>query len=179
MQKNVVIGFVLAIASVACDGDSKRSEEPPAAPTSSTADDGLETIYSGVARSHAVFELAGSVSGMSDGATLTAVHIPVILAPKADAFDLRPPDALSISYFDETVMERDLAFTLSEVAGDGDGLLESGEMAEIAVSVTCDGCHVSAGQQFTIEVKPGESASYLIINRTVPGSIAPGAVELN
>jgi len=78
------------------------------------------------------------------------------------------------------VTDNDLNYTTTEIVGDGDNLLEGGELAEVTIDLAteCPTCVISANETFVLEVKP-PTGSYLVIQRTTPASIAETIVNLN
>ncbi len=95
-------------------------------------------------------------------------------------------DTLTIAYFDPYVhMDRLLRsndpnstqVTVTEVAGDGDNLLEFGELWKIIVNVKniyggIDSVSLEPNDVFKVEIKPSVG-SILKVERTVPPSLDP------
>jgi archaellin len=76
---------------------------------------------------------------------------------------------VTIAYRDATHSESDMAFTATKIVGDGDLLLEEGELFEIDVTLTS--VALGANKPFTVEVRPPTGA-VIAINRTTPAAIA-------
>jgi archaellin len=85
-----------------------------------------------------------------------------------------------ISYADAVVQDNSLSYTTTEIVGDGDELLEQGELAEvsIALSTECATCIITENEQFTLELKP-PTGSYLVVQRTTPASMTATIINLN
>jgi flagellin FlaB len=144
---------------------------------------GKETVYAGLAKTRGSMELTGGVIATSNGTQVTQLKFGVTLAAGGDAVNLDNDDTNNttvISYIDSTVTDNDLEYTTVEVVGDGDELLEAGELSEvtIALSTACVTCVLTANEVFTLEVKP-PSGSYLLLQRTLPASMSSTIINLN
>ena len=144
---------------------------------------GKETVYAGLQKTRGSMSLTGGVIATSDGTQITDITFGLTLAAGGDAVNLDQTDTNNrtvISYIDSAVTDNDLAYTTTEVVGDGDSLLEAGELAEVAIDLatTCATCDVTANEIFTLEVKP-PTGSYLVITRTTPPSMAETIINLN
>jgi flagellin FlaB len=144
---------------------------------------GKETVYAGLAKTRGSMELTGAIIATSDGTQITDLTFGVTLAAGGDTVNLDAADATNrtvISYIDAAVTDNDLDYTTTEVVGDGDLLLEQGELAEITIDLAteCATCDVTANEVFNLEVKP-PSGSYLVIQRTTPASMAETIINLN
>jgi flagellin FlaB len=144
---------------------------------------GKETVYAGLAKTRGSMSLTGGVIATSDGTQITDLTFGLTLAAGGDAVNLDQADTNNrtvISYIDSAVTDNDLAYTTTEVVGDGDELLEPGELAEVTIDLAtaCATCVVTSNESFTLEVKP-PSGSYLVIARTTPASMAETIINLN
>jgi flagellin FlaB len=144
---------------------------------------GKETVYAGLQKTRGSMSLTGGVIATSDGTQITDLTFGLTLAAGGDAVNLDQADTNNrtvISYIDSAVTDNDLAYTTTEVVGDGDELLEPGELAEVTIDLAtaCATCIVTSNESFTLEVKP-PSGSYLVIARTTPASMAETIINLN
>ena len=144
---------------------------------------GKETVYAGLQKTRGSMSLTGGVIATSDGTQITDITFGLTLAAGGDAVNLDQTDTNNrtvISYIDSAVTDNDLAYTTTEVVGDGDSLIEAGELAEVAIDLatTCATCDVTSNEIFTLEVKP-PTGSYLVITRTTPPSMAETIINLN
>jgi flagellin FlaB len=141
-----------------------------------------ETVYAGLAKTRGSMTLSGGVIATSDGTALTDLSFSVTLAAGGDSVNLDAGDTNNrtvISYLDDAVSTPDMTYTTTEVVGDADELLEAGEMATIDIDMTAEcGCTLGANETFTIEMKP-PTGSYLVIQRTIPASVAETIINLN
>ncbi|HXK33368.1 MAG TPA: archaellin/type IV pilin N-terminal domain-containing protein [Dehalococcoidia bacterium] len=144
---------------------------------------GKETVYAGLAKTRGSMELSGAILAESNGTQITDIKMTFSLAAGGDSVNLDAADTSNttvISYADESVTDNDLTYTTVEVVGDGDKLLEPGEMAEVSIDLAteCATCVVQANETFTLEVKP-PSGSYLVVQRTTPASMTDTIINLN
>ena len=161
-----------ALTTACADGDASRPAADPAATTERADDVTTETIYAGTAKSHGAVELSGAVLLMTDGSRATKIEFAIALAPGTKPMPVTGPDGhIEMSYIDVQLVVPALAFFVRET-GDGDGLLEAGEIATIRIDLrdACPGCSIGADHTFTLEIKP-PNGSYLVIQRTTPGSL--------
>jgi hypothetical protein len=111
------------------------------------ADSALRQTGSGVM-------LDSTVLGRTDGHSLTEVLVQVRIMPGGQAVDLGSSagDAKTIiSYIDGGTVARDVPYGVHWIAGNGDSLLEAGEVAELAVDISA---LTPVGDSFTLEVRP-------------------------
>ena len=143
---------------------------------------GKETVYAGLQKTRGSMALTGGVIATSDGTAVTDITFGLTLAAGGDAVNLDQTDTNNrtvISYIDNAVNTPDMAYTTTEIVGDGDSLLEAGELAEVAIDMTAEcGCTINSNEQFTMEVKP-PTGSYLVITRTTPASLSETIINLN
>jgi hypothetical protein len=139
-------------------------------------------IYQGTLAYQATLEVKGDVyaygTGSAGNLTVTSVSFTLTNAENGQAVDLTPNTGNStavtvISYTDQNQHVSELPWTVQWIGkNNGNNLLEQDEQA--VVTVYFSGLTTAPGtySTFTIEVKPVTGAS-LIINRTLPASIAP------
>jgi archaellin len=85
-----------------------------------------------------------------------------------------------VAYIDDSVQVDNLTYTATVITGDADQLLEPGEMLEINVTNVgaVAGIDINANDTFTLEIQP-PSGSYMVIERTMPASVAETLINLN
>jgi flagellin FlaB len=147
-----------------------------------SAERSKETVYAGLAKTRGSMELTGGVIADSDTTQVNDVKFDLTLAAGGDAVNLEPLDPSNrtvISYIDGNYSNNDLSYTTSVITGNGDNLLEQGEMIEVTVDFTQDvNIIITTNKNFTLEVKP-PSGSYMVIQRTTPASIGQSVLNLN
>ena len=87
---------------------------------------------------------------------------PVNLDPAATS------NKIVIDYRDSDTNAANVAWTIDWLVGDGDDLVEAGELAEITVNVSTQA--LAANQAFTLEVKPSLGGT-MVIARTTPAGL--------
>jgi archaellin len=127
-------------------------------------------------------ELTGGLIATSDGSAVTDLRLGLTLAAGGDTVNLEYADLTNrtvIAYIDSSISTPDMEYVTTEVIGDGDQLLEQGELTQIDIDMTAEcGCTITENYTFTLELKP-PTGSYLVIQRTTPASIAETIVNLN
>ena len=143
---------------------------------------GKETVYAGLAKTRGSMELTGGLIVTSDGSAVTDLRLGLTLAAGGDTVNLEYADLTNrtvISYIDTGVTTPDMAYLTTEVIGDGDMLLEQGELTQIDIDMAAEcGCTITENHTFTLELKP-PTGSYLVVQRTTPASIAETIINLN
>jgi flagellin FlaB len=143
---------------------------------------GKETVYAGLAKTRGSMALTGGVVATSDGTSVTDIRIGLTLAAGGDTVNLDATDATNrtvISYIDSAVTDPDMVYTTTEIIGDGDSLLEQGELSQIDIDMATEcGCTITENYTFTLELKP-PTGSYLVVQRTTPASINETIINLN
>lgn len=156
----VLVAFSLAFAVV--NGGTFASQRL-AQTTMSSLDSVLSTI-----------QVRGSVTAIDandDGAVdendrivFDVANVPGGIAVLVDPTD--PAGSLVINYADARERVPGIAYAVSEVRGDGDNLLESGELFEISVQPP-SGSTLHANETFNLEIVP-PGGGVLTISRTIP-----------
>jgi flagellin FlaB len=144
---------------------------------------GKETVYAGLQKTRGSMELTGGVIATSDGTQVTDLTFGLTLAAGGESVNLDAGDATNrtvISYSDDAVTDNSLSYTTTEIVGDGDELLEPGELAEVTIDLAteCATCVVTSNETFTLELKP-PTGSYLVVQRTAPASMSATIINLN
>ncbi|HYM16092.1 MAG TPA: archaellin/type IV pilin N-terminal domain-containing protein [Dehalococcoidia bacterium] len=141
-----------------------------------------ETVYAGLAKTRGSMELTGGVIATSNGTAVTKVAFDLTLAAGGDSVNLNPANTTNrtvISYIDNTYTNNNLAYTVANITGNGDMLLEQGELLEVTVNFALDpSIVIGPNKTFTLEVKPPQG-SFMVVQRTTPASIAATVIDLN
>jgi flagellin FlaB len=147
-----------------------------------SAERGRETVFAGLSKTRGSFTLTGGILATSNQTQITDLSFSVVLAAGGDSVSIDPGAANGrtvISYIDSTVTDPDLTYTVNPLVGNGDNVIEAGEMLEISIDLTQNGqIALGANDTFTLEVKP-PSGSYLVIRRTMPASLSDTVIDLN
>ena len=149
-----------------------------------------EVLRAGMEEATSSIELSGSVIASGEQASGGDYKISNITIYVKTAVGKRPIDmrneTLTVAYFDPYVhIDRlvrrtnpnETQVVVTEVTGDGDGLLEFGELWKVVVVVEniyggIDNVELQPNDTFKIEIKPSVG-SILKVERTVPPSLDP------
>ena len=144
-----------------------------------SADRGKETVFAGLDKARGNLEVRGAVTVIdvnADGA-ITAVGLDTVVFNMGTSAAGAPvsvdPAATTnttiMNYIDADARIADITFTVNKLLGDGDDLIEVGELFEITV-VLPGTSTLSTNETFTIEVVPPSGGTNLI-SRTMPPEI--------
>jgi flagellin FlaB len=140
-----------------------------------SAERGKETVFAGLEKARGNLEVRGAltVTDTDSSGTITAGdNIEFNLANAAGGFPVlvdpaATTNSLVMNFIDAQARTADVTYTVTEIQGDGDNLLENGELFEINVA---PGGTLDVNEIFTIEVVPPQGGT-LLINRTMPPEI--------
>ncbi len=139
---------------------------------------GKETVFAGLQKARGTMELRGGVVVTASGSPLAVSDI-ILTFGNAAAGDPIPldPDADSnttiIAYRDDNTIDNDVNYTVTSVLGDGDNLLEPGEVITVTINVASDispAPSLGANDRFTLEVQTPVGA-VLDITRLLPAEL--------
>lgn len=141
---------------------------------------GKETVFAGLDKARGSMEVRGGVVVTATGTTLAVDDIQFAVATAAGgaAVPLDPSatnNRTVIAYRDDSTVDNDVDYAQADVVGDGDTLLEPGELKVITIDV--DGGDISpaptlaANDRFTVEVQTPVGA-VLDITRQLPAELA-------
>ena len=144
-----------------------------------SADRGKETVFAGLQKARGNLEVRGSVTVIDVNADgdITGAGNDTIVFNLANAAGGEPvsvdPAATTnstvINYIDADARVANTTFTVDEILGDGDNLLEPGELFEVTVVVPA-GSTLEPNESFTLEVVP-PAGGVSLIARTMPPEI--------
>jgi flagellin FlaB len=135
---------------------------------------GKEAVFAGLEKARGNLEVRGAVTVVdanADAAIDTNDEMVFNLANAAGGFPVLVDPAATtnsvvINYIDDQARVPDADFIVTEIQGDGDNLLETGELFQITVNPPT-GSSLVAGEIFTLEVVPPAGGT-LLIERTMP-----------
>ena len=143
---------------------------------------GKEAVYAGLSKTRGTMELSSGVIATSSGTRITQLTFDVALAAGGDSVNLDPAATTNrtvISYIDSNTTASNVTYTATNLVGNGDTLLQPGELFEVTIDTTAlAGVTIAANSTFTLEIKP-PSGSYMVLQRTVPASISDTVIDLN
>jgi archaellin len=140
---------------------------------------GKETVFAGLSKARGTMELRGGVVVSATGTPADTVDDIVLTFGNAAAGDPIPmdPDATVngtiIAYRDDSVIDNDVEYTVTNVLGDGDDLLEPGEVMTVTINAATDitpAPSLGPNDRFTLEVQTPVGA-VLDISRQLPAEL--------
>ncbi len=145
---------------------------------------GREAIYAGLEQVSSSMEVVGPVVAEANAGKTRVVTVTFSLASVAGGSGINITDTTStdnvvvISYLDRTAYDNELAWSMTwivggdQTGGDGDDLLERGELAEITIVLNSGGNSITLGDntEFRLDVKPPQGG-VLPLLRTTPPSL--------
>ena len=140
---------------------------------------GKETVFAGLNKARGSMEIRGGIVVTATGTTLAVddVQFAVSTAAGGDPIPLDPSatnNRTVIAYRDPTTVDNDVTYTLTSVVGDGDTLLEPGELMVVNIDVPTGitpAPTLAANNRFTLEVQTPVGA-VIDITRQLPAELA-------
>ena len=145
-----------------------------------SAERGKETVFAGLEKARGSAELRGGVVVTATGSTLTVDDIQFAIATTAggEPVPINPNGTTNrtvLTYRDDNIVDNDVAYTVTNIVGDGDNLLEPGELLLILIDVNGGDItplpSLNPNERFTIEVQTPVGA-VLDVTRQLPAELA-------
>lgn len=139
---------------------------------------GKETVYAGLTKARGTMEVRGGVVVTSTGGTVDDIIFAVATAAGGDPIPLDPAatnNRTVIAYRDAATVDNDVGYTVTPIAGDGDLLLENGELSIITINAATDispAPSLAANTRFTLELQTPVGA-VIDLTRQLPVSLDP------
>lgn len=142
-----------------------------------SAERGKETVFAGLQKARGTLEMRGGVVATAAGTGVGAIQFTLATTAGGDSIPLDPlatTNRTVLAYRDSAVMDNDVTYTVIDIVGDSDGLLEPGELILVTVAVADISPAPSIGpnQRFTFEIQTSVGAT-LDITRQIPAGISP------
>jgi flagellin FlaB len=136
---------------------------------------GKETVYAGLHKARGTLEVRGGVVVRAAGLPLAVTEIQLTVANTAggDPIPLDPTATTNrtvIAWRDELMTDEDVTYIATEVSGDGDLLVEPGELFTVIITPPA-GSNLIPNARFTMELQTPVGA-VLDITRTLPPQLA-------
>ena len=143
-----------------------------------SAERGKETVFAGLEKARGSMELRGGVVVTATGTTLTVDDIQFAVATTAggEPVPLNPSGTNNrtvIAYRDDNIVDNDVTYTIANIVGDGDTLLEPGELKVIKIDVATGvtpAPSLDPNEKFTIEIQTPVGAT-MDITRQLPSEL--------
>jgi archaeal flagellin FlaB len=156
-----------------------------------SAEQGKETIYSGLQETSSNLRLAGSVIAKStDDTNVSSIIVSVSTGSSGQAMDLTPCNGTTtatnkciISLATEGSYVNNVKWSSSFIGNHSDNLLKPGGQCQITINTADLGDgnslsdNISANSTFTVQIRPAVGAA-ISVQRTLPGGIS-GVMDLN
>ena len=148
-----------------------------------SAERGKETVFAGLEKARGSMELRGGVVVTATGTTLAVDDIQFAVATTAggEPVPLNPTGTNNrtvIAYRDDTIIDNDVTYTVTNIVGDSDTLLEPGELKVILIDVATGIADVitsapptlDPNEKFMIEIQTPVGAT-MDITRRLPSEL--------
>ena len=144
-----------------------------------SAERGKETVFAGLSKARGTAEVRGGIVVTATGATLAVDDIQFALATTAggEPVPINPTGTTNrtvMAYRDNNIVDNDVTYTVTNIVGDGDNLLEPGELLLIVIDVATGispAPTLDPNERFTLEVQTPVGAT-LDITRQMPAELA-------
>ncbi len=138
---------------------------------------GKETVFAGLQKARGTMEVRGGVVVTAAGTPLAADKIQFAVSTTAggDSIPLDPAATTNrtvIAYRDATVVDDDVPYTALDIIGDGDNLLEPGELKLVTINVADinPAATIGPNSRWTLELQTPVGA-VIDLTRSMPAQI--------
>ncbi|HEX5142034.1 MAG TPA: archaellin/type IV pilin N-terminal domain-containing protein [Dehalococcoidia bacterium] len=139
-----------------------------------SAERGKETVFAGLQKARGTMEVRGGIVAQATGSPLAidSIEFQVSTTAGGDPIPLDPAATTNrtvIAFRSATTVNNDMIYTVTEIVGDGDLLVEPGELFTITLTAT-DNAELAAlavNERWTLEVQTPVGA-VLDITRSLP-----------
>jgi len=143
-----------------------------------SAERGKETVYAGLEKARGSMELRGGVVVTATGTTLSVDDIQFAVANTAggEPVPLNPTGTNNrtvIAYRDDNIVDNDVTYTITNIVGDTDTLLEPGELKVITINIptgVSPAPTLDPNEKFTVEIQTPVGAT-MDITRKLPSEL--------
>jgi len=146
-----------------------------------SAERGKETVFAGLQKARGTMEVRGGVIVTATPPNVDTIQFAVATAAGGDPIPMDPAATslrTVIAYRDATIYDHDVPYTTVEVVGDGDLLIEPGELAIVTVAIADIGTDpgdpgapaITANTRWTLEIQTPVGAT-IDLTRSMPGEI--------
>jgi flagellin FlaB len=139
-----------------------------------SAERGKETVFAGLQKARGTMEVRGGIVVQATGSPLAvdSIEFQVSTTAGGDPIPLDPAATSNrtvIAYRSATVVNNDMTYTSTEIVGDGDLLVEPGELFTVTLTATdnADLADLAVNERWTLEVQTPVGA-VLDITRSLP-----------
>lgn len=139
---------------------------------------GKETVFAGLQKARGTIEIRGGVVATSTGGSIDTISFSVASTAAGESIPIDPTatnNRTVIAYRDAATVDDDVNYTVTPISGDGDTLLEPGELSVITISPGTDISPVPAmapNTRFTLELQTPVGA-VIDLTRQLPTALDP------
>jgi flagellin FlaB len=139
---------------------------------------GKETVFAGLQKARGTMEIRGGIVLTSTAGVVDDIQFAVSTAAGGDPIPLDPAATTNrtvIAYRDATTVDNDVVYTVTPLVGDGDTLLEPGEVTLVTIDRAtgiAPAPTIGPNIRFTFEIQTPVGA-VLDISRQMPAAIDP------
>ena len=139
---------------------------------------GKETVFAGLSKARGTMEVRGGIVATSTGGAVDDIFFAVASTASGESIPLDPlatNNRTVIAYRDSITVDNDVAYTVTPIVGDGDTLLEPGELTVVTINRASGITPVpvmTPNTRFTLELQTPVGA-VLDITRQLPTALDP------
>jgi flagellin FlaB len=136
---------------------------------------GKETVFAGLQKARGTIEIRGGVVATSTGGAIDTISFAVASTAAGESIPIDPTatnNRTVIAYRDSASVDDDVSYTVTPISGDGDTLLEPGELSVITIAPATDISPAPAmgpNTRFTLELQTPVGA-VIDLTRQLPTS---------
>ena len=141
-----------------------------------SAERGKESVFAGLQKARGTAEVRGGVVVTATGTVIDNIQFALATTAGGEPVPINPTGTTNrtvIAYRDNDTVDNDVTYTVTNIVGDSDTLLEPGELKLITIDVSLDidgPPTLIENERFTIEVQTPVGAT-LDITRQIPSAI--------
>ncbi len=141
-----------------------------------SAERGKETVFAGLEKARGTAELRGGVVLTASGSVVTNFQFALATTAGGEPVPINPSGTTNrtvIAYRDDDVVDNDVEYTVTNIVGDSDSLLETGELKLITITRATDitpAPTLVANERFTFEIQTPVGAT-IDITRQIPAEV--------
>ncbi len=147
-----------------------------------SAERGKESVFAGLNKARGTAELRGGVVLTATGTVVTDFQFALATTAGGEPVPINPSGTTNrtvIAYRDDDTVDNDVVYTIENIVGDGDTLLEPGELllvkivraSGIADETTSNAPTLLPNERFTFEIQTPVGAT-LDVTRQLPSEVA-------
>jgi len=136
---------------------------------------GKETVFAGLAKARGTMEVRGGVVVTAPGGVPTTIQFAVATTAGGDPIPMDPTatsNRMVIAYRDDATVDDDVPYTANDIIGDGDALLEPGELKLVVINISDinPAPNITANSRWTLELQTPVGA-VIDLTRSMPGQL--------